>query len=56
MSWAIGLDWLRRGLRVIGLVVGRMPAGLVSSAYPSPLSFPHSTSSNSHPIPPSTSI
>ena len=56
MSWAIGLDWLRRGWRVIGLVVGRMPAGLVPSAYPSwPLS-PHSTSSNSLSTPPSTSI
>ena len=56
MSWAIGLDWLRRGLRVIGLVVGRMPAGLVSSAYPSPHSIPHSPLPQSLPIPPSTSI
>ena len=56
MSWAIGLDWLRRGLRVIGLVVGRMPAGLVSSAYPSPHPFPHPPLPQSLSSPHSTSI
>ena len=56
MSWAIGLDWLRRGLRVIGLVVGRMPAGLVSSAWPSPHPSPHSPLPNSLSSPYSTSI
>ena len=56
MSWAIGLDWLRRGLRVIGLVVGRMPAGLVPLAYPSPHLSPHLPLSQSLSSPHSTSI
>ena len=56
MSWAIGLDWLRRGLRVIGLVVGRMPAGLIPSASPSPHPSPHSPLSQSLSTPPLTSI
>ena len=55
MSWAIGLDWLKRGLRVIGLVVGRR-AELVPSAYPSRPLSPHSSLSQSSPIPPLTSI
>ena len=38
----IGLDWLGRGWREGSLVVGRMPATLVSSAWPSPPSIPHS--------------
>ena len=42
MSWTIGLDWLGIGLRGGSLVVGRMPAGLVPSAWLSPPSFPHS--------------
>ena len=56
MGWTIGLDWLGIGLRVIGLVVGRMPAGLVSSAWLSPHSSPHSPLPQSHPSPLSTSI
>lgn len=40
-SGTIGLDWLGRGWREGSLVVGRIPAGLVSLAYPSPHSIPH---------------
>lgn len=56
MSWAIGLDWLGRGWRAMGLVVGRMPAGLIPSAWPTPHPSPHSPLSQSHPTPHSTSI
>ena len=52
----IGLDWLGRGWRVIGLVVGRRPAALVPSAWLSPHPSPHSPLPQSHPSPPSTSI
>lgn len=52
----IGLDWLGRGWRTIGLVVGRMPAGLVPLAWPSPHLSPHPSPSQSHPTPHSTSI
>ena len=52
----IGLDWLGRGWRVIGLVVGRMAAGLVPLAWPSPHSIPHSPLPQSFSSPPSTSI
>ena len=41
-DWTIGLDWLGRGWRE-GCGVGwGMAAGLVTLAYPSPPSFPHS--------------
>ena len=55
-SGTIGLDWLGRGR---GGRWGRgrgMPAGLVSSASPSPHSIPHLSLSQSHPSPHSTSI
>ena len=52
----IGLDWLGRGWRVVSLVLKGIPAGLVSSAWPSPHSIPHSSLSNSLSTPPSTSI
>ena len=55
-SGTIGLDWLGRGWRGGSLVVGRMPASLVPSAWPSPHSIPHSSPSNSFSSPPSTSI
>ena len=49
---AIGLDWLLGVKRVVSLVLKGMPAGLVSSAWPSP----HSPLPQSHPTPHSTSI
>ena len=52
----IGLDWLGRVLLIGWRGLGRIPAGLVPSAYPSPLSSPHSSSSQSLSSPPSTSI
>ena len=52
----IGLDWLGRVL-LGGWRGGRgMAAGLVSSAWPSPHSFPHSSLPNSLSSPHSTSI
>ena len=52
----IGLDWLGIGWGE-GWRGGKgMAAGLVSLASPSPHPSPHSTSSQSHPSPPSTSI
>ena len=38
----IGLDWLGRGWREGSLVLKGIPATLVSSAWPSPHSSPHS--------------
>ena len=52
----IGLDWLGRGLREVSLVLKGIPASLVSLAYPSPLSFPHSPLPQSLSSPHSTSI
>ena len=55
-SGTIGLDWLGRGWRE-GWGGGRgMAAGLVSSAWLSPLSSPHSLLPNSLSFPLSTSI
>ena len=51
-DWAIGLDWLGIGLRIGLILRRRIPAGLVSLAWPSP----HSTSPNSLSSPHSTSI
>ena len=52
----IGLDWLLEVL-LIGWRGGRgIPAGLVSSAWPSPHPSPHSPLPQSHPTPHSTSI
>ena len=55
-SRTIGLDWLGIGCGEGSLVVGRIPASLVPSAWPSPHSIPHSSPSQSHPSPHSTSI
>lgn len=55
-SGTIGLDWLGRGWREGSLVLKGIPAGLVSSAWPSPHLSPHSSSSQSLSTPPSTSI
>ena len=52
----IGLDWLGGVLLGGWRRLGRIPAGLVSSAWPSPLSSPHSPLPQSLPTPPSTSI
>ena len=52
----IGLDWLGRGLREGWRGLGRIPAGLVSLAYPSPHPSPHSPLPNSFLSPHSTSI
>ena len=55
-SGTIGLDWLGRGGRG-GRGGGKgMAAGLVSSAWPSPHSSPHSPLPQSLLTPPSTSI
>lgn len=40
-SGTIGLDWLGRGWREGSLVLKGIPAGLVSSAWPSPHLSPH---------------
>ena len=56
MSWTIGLDWLGRGWREGGRGGRGMAAGLVSLAWPSPPSIPHSPLPQSHPSPLSTSI
>ena len=55
-SGTIGLDWLGIGWRVVSLVLKGIPAGLVSSAWPSPYSFPHLPLPNSLSSPHSTSI
>ena len=52
----IGLDWLGKGWREGWRGLGRIPAGLVSSAWPSPHSSPHLPLPNSLSSPPSTSI
>ena len=41
-SGTIGLDWLGIGWRTVLILRRRIPAGLVSSAWPSPHSIPHS--------------
>ena len=55
-SGTIGLDWLGIGWREGWGELGRIPAGLVSSAWPSPHSSPHSPLPNSLSTPYSTSI
>ena len=52
----IGLDWLGRGWREGWRGLGRKAAGIVSSAWPSPHSSPHSPLPQSLSSPPSTSI
>lgn len=55
-SGTIGLDWLLGVLLIGWRGLGRIPAGLVSSAWPSPHLSPHSPLPNSLSSPPSTSI
>lgn len=55
-SGTIGLDWLGIGCGGGWRGLGRIPAGIVSLASPSPHSFPHSPLPQSHSTPPSTSI
>lgn len=55
-SGTIGLDWLGIGWREGWGGLGRIPAGLVSSAWPSPHLSPHSPLPNSLSSPLSTSI
>ena len=55
-SGTIGLDWLGIGWREGSLVLKGIPAGLVSSAWPSPHLSPHPSLSQSFSSPPSTSI
>ena len=55
-SGTIGLDWLGIGWREGWRGLGRIPAGLVPSAWPSPHSSPSPTLSQSHSTPYSTSI
>lgn len=52
----IGLDWLLGVLLGGWRGLGRIPAGLIPSAWPSPPSSPHLPLSQSHPSPHSTSI
>ena len=52
----IGLDWLLGVLLIGWRGLGRMAAGLVSLAWPSPHSSPHSSPSQSLSSPHSTSI
>ena len=52
----IGLDWLLEVLLIGWRGLGRIPAGLVSSAWPSPHLSPHSSLPQSFSSPPSTSI
>ena len=52
----IGLDWLGRGWRGGWRGLGRIPAGLVPLAWPSPHLSPHSPLPNSLSSPHSTSI
>lgn len=55
-SGTIGLDWLGIGCGEVSLVLKGMAAGLVPSAWPSPLLSPHSSPSQSLSSPHSTSI
>ena len=55
-SGTIGLDWLGRGCGEGSLVLKGIPASLVSSAWPSPHSIPHSPLPQSFSSPLSTSI
>ena len=55
-DWAIGLDWLLGVLLGGWRGLGRIPAGLVPSAWPSPHLSPHSPLPQSLSSPPSTSI
>ena len=55
-SGTIGLDWLLGVKRVVSLVLKGIPAILVSSAWLSPHSSPHSPLPQSLSTPPSTSI
>ena len=55
-SGTIGLDWLGIGCGEGSLVLKGIPAGLVSSAWPSPHSIPHSPLPQSPSSPLSTSI
>ena len=52
----IGLDWLLGVLLGGWRGLGRIPAGLVSLAWPSPHLSPHSPLPQSFSTPPSTSI
>ena len=52
----IGLDWLLGVLLGGWRGLGRIPAGLLPLAWPSPHSSPHSPLPQSHPSSPSTSI
>ena len=52
----IGLDWLLGVLLIGWRGLGRIPAGLVPSAWPSPHLSPHPSPSQSLSSPPSTSI
>ena len=52
----IGLDWLGRVLLGGWRGLGRIPAGLIPLAWPSPHPSPHSPLPNSLSSPPSTSI
>ena len=53
---AIGLDWSGRGWRGGWRGLGRIPAGLIFLAWPTPHSFPHPPLPNSLSTPLSTSI
>ena len=55
-SGTIGLDWLGIGWREGSLVLKGIPAGLISLAWPSPHSSPHSPLPQSLLSPLSTSI
>lgn len=55
-SGTIGLDWLGIGCGGGWIGLGRIPAGLVSLASPSPHLSPHSPLPQSFPSPHSTSI
>ena len=55
-DWTIGLDWLGRVLLGGWRGLGRIPAGLVSLAWPFPHPSLHSPLPQSHPTPRSTSI
>ena len=55
-SGTVGLDWLGIGCGEGGRGLGRIPARLVFSAWPSPHLSPHSPLPNSLSSPPSTSI
>ena len=55
-SGTIGLDWLLGVLLIGWRGLGRIPAGLVPLAWPSPHSSSHSPLPQSHSTPYSTSI